>query len=152
MSDSLQPHGLVACQVPLSMEFSRQEYVGVSSHLLLQGTFPTQASNLNLLHLRWIFFLLCMPPGKPLLSQRSSEAHCLENAYTNAIFFTVKHCQHLRNGQIFLRQSVCNDSSVPRSWGNVGERPVWWSAGCFDSSEFQPESPGLPYIPLDQRH
>ena len=56
MSDSLQPHGLVARQVPLSMEFSRQEYVGVSSHLLLQGTFPTQASNLNLLHLRWIFF------------------------------------------------------------------------------------------------
>ena len=27
MSDSLQPHGLyVACQVPLSMEFSRPEY------------------------------------------------------------------------------------------------------------------------------
>ena len=26
MSDSLRPHGLVACQVPLFMEFSRQEY------------------------------------------------------------------------------------------------------------------------------
>ena len=26
VSDSLQPHRLVACQVPLSMEFSRQEY------------------------------------------------------------------------------------------------------------------------------
>ena len=48
-----------------------------------------------------------MPPGKPLLSQRSGEAHCLENAYTDAIFFTVKHCRHLRNGQIFLTQSVC---------------------------------------------
>ena len=26
MSDSLQPHGLVAHQAPLPMEFSRQEY------------------------------------------------------------------------------------------------------------------------------
>ena len=26
MSDSLQPYGLVACQAPLSMGFSRQEY------------------------------------------------------------------------------------------------------------------------------
>ena len=26
VSDSLQHHGLVACQAPLSMEFSRQEY------------------------------------------------------------------------------------------------------------------------------
>ena len=26
MSDSLQPHGLVAHEAPLSMEFSRQEY------------------------------------------------------------------------------------------------------------------------------
>ena len=26
MSDTLQPHGLVAHQAPLSMEFSRQEY------------------------------------------------------------------------------------------------------------------------------
>ena len=26
LSDSLQPHGLVAHQVPLSMEFFRQEY------------------------------------------------------------------------------------------------------------------------------
>ena len=26
MSDSLRPHGTVACQAPQSMEFSRQEY------------------------------------------------------------------------------------------------------------------------------
>ena len=26
VSDSLQPHGPVACQIPLSMGFSRQEY------------------------------------------------------------------------------------------------------------------------------
>ena len=39
---------IVARQVPLSMEFSRQEYW--SCHSLLQGIFPTQGLNLHLLH------------------------------------------------------------------------------------------------------
>ena len=34
----------VACQAPLSMEFSRQEY-WVSCHFLFQGIFPTQGLN-----------------------------------------------------------------------------------------------------------
>ena len=34
----------VACQAPLSVEFSRQEY-WVSCHFLLQGIFPTQGLN-----------------------------------------------------------------------------------------------------------
>ena len=48
----------VACQSPQSMEFSRQEYIGVGSHSLLQGIFPTQGSNLDLLHCRWILYSL----------------------------------------------------------------------------------------------
>ena len=56
VSDSLQPHGLVACQAPLSTEFSRQD-TGVGSHSLLLGIFPTQGSNLGLLHCWQIFFL-----------------------------------------------------------------------------------------------
>ena len=43
----------VACQVPQSMGFSRQEYIGVGCHALLQGIFPIQRSNpclLCLLH------------------------------------------------------------------------------------------------------
>ena len=40
---SLQPHG--ACQAPLSMGFSRQEYW---THLLLQWIFLTEGSNLGL--------------------------------------------------------------------------------------------------------
>ena len=40
----------VACQAPLSMEFSRQEYL-CGLHLLLQGIFPTQGSNSCLLRL-----------------------------------------------------------------------------------------------------
>ena len=32
--------------------------IGVGSHSLLQGIFPTQGSNLGLLHYRWILYLL----------------------------------------------------------------------------------------------
>ena len=39
----------VACEVPLSMEFSRPEY-GVDSHFLLQGIFPTLGLNPGLPH------------------------------------------------------------------------------------------------------
>ena len=51
----------VARQVPLSVEFSRQEY-GVGSHFLLQDVFPTQGSNLHLYVSctgRWILLPLC---------------------------------------------------------------------------------------------
>ena len=39
----------IACQAPLSMGFSRQEYWN-GLHALLQGIFPTQGSNPRLLH------------------------------------------------------------------------------------------------------
>ena len=56
----------VACQAPLSMGFSRQEYWS-GCHALLQGIFPTQGSNLGLPNLRQILFfsLLSEPPGEP---------------------------------------------------------------------------------------
>ena len=41
----------IACQAPLSMGFSRQEYWG-GCHFLLQGTFLTQELNPGLLHCR----------------------------------------------------------------------------------------------------
>ena len=56
----------VACQAPLSMGFSRQEYRS-GCHDLLQGIFPTQGSNpclLSLLHWQARSWLLA-PPGKP---------------------------------------------------------------------------------------
>ena len=43
----------LACQAPLSMRFSRQEYWS-GFHFLLQGIFPTQESNPGLLHCRQI--------------------------------------------------------------------------------------------------
>ena len=52
MSDSVTPW-TVACQGPLSMEFSRKNTV-VSTHSLLQGLFPTQRTNPHLLYpLHW---------------------------------------------------------------------------------------------------
>ena len=42
----------VACQATMSMEFSRT----VGSDSLLQGIFPTQRSNLGLLHCRQILY------------------------------------------------------------------------------------------------
>ena len=54
----LQPHGLyIACQAPLSMQFSRQEYWH-GSHFLLHGIVPTQGSNLGLLHCRHTLYCL----------------------------------------------------------------------------------------------
>ena len=56
----------VACLAALSMGFSRQE-TGMGCHLLLQGIFPTQGSNSQLLCLlHWqVGSLPLMPPGKP---------------------------------------------------------------------------------------
>ena len=63
MSDSFVTPWTVACQAPLSMEFSRQEYwSGLPS--LLHGIFPTQGLNLSLLHCRQIFYHLSYQ-GRP---------------------------------------------------------------------------------------
>ena len=56
MSDSLWPHGLYPTRLLLSMEFFWQEYW--SSHSLVQGIFPTQGSNLGLLHSSRILYCL----------------------------------------------------------------------------------------------
>ena len=50
--DSLGPR-----QTPLSMGFSGKN-TGVDCHSLLQGIFPTQGSNLGLLHCRQILYHL----------------------------------------------------------------------------------------------
>ena len=51
-STDCSPH-----QVPLTMEFSRQEYI-VDCHSLFQGIFLTQGSNPSLLHCRQILYQL----------------------------------------------------------------------------------------------
>ena len=48
----------IACQVALSMEFSRQEYWSVWCHFLLQGIFPTQGLKQGLPHCRQTLYHL----------------------------------------------------------------------------------------------
>ena len=67
VSDSAIPW-TIACQAPLSMEFSRQN-TGVGYHSLLQRTFLTQGSDPGSLALR-ADSLLSEPPGKGLPSSR----------------------------------------------------------------------------------
>ena len=50
MSGSLRPPWTITHHAPLSMGFPRQN-TGVGCHFLLQGIFPTQGLNQNLLHL-----------------------------------------------------------------------------------------------------
>ena len=69
----------IACQDPLFMQFSKKEYWSIC-HFLLQGIFPTQGSNLSLLH--WQADSLTMElPGKSVPSsiykfKKEFLAHC----------------------------------------------------------------------------
>ena len=73
MSDSLQPHGPVACQAPLSIGLSRQEYWnGVPfpplGDLLDPGMEPwylTSPALADRVLFFFSFFLTTEPPGKP---------------------------------------------------------------------------------------
>ena len=63
LSSSITKWTTWICQTPLSVRFSRQELV--SNHSILQGIFPTQGSNLGLLHFRQIIYRLSHQ-GSPL--------------------------------------------------------------------------------------
>ena len=74
VSDSLQPHETVAYQVPLSMEFSRQEYwsellVSTPGDLPNPGIEPTSLMSLSLAGR----FFTTVPSGKPYGSQESKQ-------------------------------------------------------------------------------
>ena len=57
MSDSLQPHGLQPARLFCPWN-SPGKNTGVNCHFLLQGIFPTQGSNLSLLHCKQILYHL----------------------------------------------------------------------------------------------
>ena len=76
----------IAHQVPLAMEFSRQN-TGAGCHFLLQGIFPPQGSKPPLLHLlHWLVGSLpAAPPGKPKY---------LNKAVKNNLFIRInRECQ-----------------------------------------------------------
>ena len=57
MPDSLWPHGLQPTRLLCPWDFPGKD-TGVGCHFLLQGIFPTQGSNLGLLHCRQILYWL----------------------------------------------------------------------------------------------
>ena len=87
-SDSLQPYGLYS---PLGSSVhgdSPGKNTGVGCHALLQGIFPTQGSNTDLPHCRWILYRLspqsalevskCFPSVSVLISLWSSNEHFVD--------------------------------------------------------------------------
>ena len=65
VSESLQPHGMQPTRLLCSWDFPGKN-TGMGYHFLLQGIFPTQGSNLHLLHWQ-VDSLPQAPPGKCLL-------------------------------------------------------------------------------------
>ena len=76
---------IIACQAPLSVGFSRQEYWNGLPNFLLQRSFPTQGSNLHLLCLlHWQE--ATVPPGKRHPKWRFSSVQSLSR---------VQLCDHM---------------------------------------------------------
>ena len=101
----------VARQAPLSVGFSRQDWVGC--HVLLQGIFPTQGSNSHLLRLlHWQSgSLLLMPPGKPYIQHRKYQLKnlCILPAWLYCPVF------HLSRPRTLGRKASCLKQLTPSS-------------------------------------
>ena len=86
MSYSVWPYGLSPTRLFYSRD-SPSNNTGVGSHSFLQGIFPPQEWNLRLLHRQvgflFLFFLLLVPPGKPLDSPWRPPIQCPEQ---NSLF------------------------------------------------------------------
>ena len=66
LSHSIVSDSLWVYQASLSIEFSMDKNTGVGCHFLLQGIFPTQGSNVQLLHWQ-VDSLPLAPPKKPII-------------------------------------------------------------------------------------
>ena len=103
VSDSVTPW-TVACQAPLSMEFSRQEYC----HALLQEIFPTQGLNPGLPHCRQILYHLShqgmlqkhiLSPGAGTKNQTLILEICLIRV-TKKTTLRIHKCETFNKGQM----------------------------------------------------
>ena len=106
----LWPHGLQPTRL-LCPWNSLGKNTGVGGHFLLQRIFPTQGSNLSLLHCRWI--LTTEPPGKPSYTR-----------YISSLFTIVSPIGHSLSG-----------SSVH---GILQARILEWVAILFSRGSSQP--------------
>ena len=104
----------VACQAPLSMGFSRQEY-WCRLHFLLQGIFPTQGSNLCLLCL-----LHWQADSLPLVPPRKAMQTPCSSLFDPEFFsFCPQSSQALRGpGPVTpcVTQHSCPSQPIPVTW------------------------------------
>ena len=81
VSESLWPHGLLPARLLYPLDFPGKN-TGGGCHFLLQGIFPTQGSNLGLLHCRWILYWLSYQ-GSSALNKAGYSIHIWwMNGYT----------------------------------------------------------------------
>ena len=114
----------IACQAPLSMEFSRQD-TGVGCHCVLQGIFSTQESNLRLLH--WQAVFTPELSGKPFqLMMALVITECYWKTDSNSLIFVLNQrtmfvylrffswgCQKHRFFQHALFTVLCASTEAP---------------------------------------
>ena len=110
----------VACQAPLSMEFSGKS-TGVGCHFLLQGIFPTQGLNLGLPHCRQTLYHLSHQ-GTPSVTQME-----LKNVMLHKISRQPSSCRltpftrRSRNGKHWQWQSSDPQAVTQSSTGTYRE-------------------------------
>ena len=127
----------VAHQAPLSMKSSRQEYWSGCS--LLQGVFPTQWLNPDLLDCRQILYYLSYqerPRSKYYLTKGEISLVCLSSEILNA----------LQNLNWWNR---CENKRVwCACWLVIGEEAQKSGSCELDTVSLPTFSPVLPYLPL----
>ena len=115
MSDSLWPYGPQPTRL-LSPRDSPRKNTGVGSHSLLQGIFPSQGSNLGLLHCRWIFYhlsdqgspLYILAPPSPICNSSSVFFKRLYPGLTSSVSQPkIKYNSHLLGCAVFFHRQ-CN--------------------------------------------
>ena len=145
-SDSVRPHGLQPTRL-LSPWDSPGKNTGVGCQALLQGIFPTQGSNLGLLHLlHWqVGYLPLAPPGKPSENRAVYKCRLLLRTLMAAEADTDSGVAALHKA---ARPHVCR-RSIPAWWGTslTGSHGQTWrtlreGGGFFWGEDKHPDQAG----------
>ena len=140
MSDSFLPHELSSTRL-LCPWNSPGKNTGVGFHFLLQRIFPTQGSNLGLLHWRQILYLLSHKGSLVIRTHMAikatmtkEEANCQASAFSSVLSHLNKNLKPR-----MLEPSECHSSQTDRVIALVWNRLCYSSytdqcyASCFSS-------------------
>ena len=103
---------------------------GLGCHFLLQGIFPTQGSNLGLLHCRWILYCLS-PQGSPWKHYARARTHTHTHTH-NKTLWKRPNLQIVRNISSWQRGGAdCGVRIKEGRWGFLGQ----WKHSVWDCSD-----------------